>query len=118
MRCHCINNATYRTSVGATAQRCFSNYFPTYCHRITSANIFISNNIACHKNMNNTNYTDTHCNLLINKRYQSQASVGGSGQQWLDGVLDPRYSSKHNMRRLNPDTMPHHVKATIQNDRR
>eukprot|EP00796_Vickermania_ingenoplastis_P008541 gene8541-5988_t len=51
-------------------------------------------------------------------RFQSQSSRGQPGPQWHDGELDPRYSSESNMRKLNPDTMAHYVKATIQNDRR
>lgn len=51
-------------------------------------------------------------------RRQSQSSRGQPGPQWQDGEVDPRYSSAGNMRKLNPDTMAHYVKATIQNDRR
>lgn len=51
-------------------------------------------------------------------RKQSQSSRGQPGPQWQDGEVDPRYSSAGNMRKLNPETMAHYVKATIQNDRR
>lgn len=56
--------------------------------------------------------------LFHQKCLQSQSSRGQPGPQWQDGVVDPRYSSESNMRKLNPDTMAHYVKATIQNDRR
>lgn len=56
--------------------------------------------------------------VVHQRRLQSQSSRGQPGPQWQDGVLDPRYSSEGNMRKLNPDTMAHYVKATIQNDRR
>lgn len=56
--------------------------------------------------------------LAYSLRLQSQSSRGLPGPQWQDGVVDPRYSSQGNMRKLNPDTMAHYVKATIQNDRR
>ncbi|EPY22097.1 translation initiation factor IF-2 [Strigomonas culicis] len=38
--------------------------------------------------------------------------------RWADGQLDPRFSSEKNARKLNPETMPHYVRASIQNDRR
>ncbi|ESL08202.1 translation initiation factor IF-2 [Trypanosoma rangeli SC58] len=52
------------------------------------------------------------------RRWQSQSSRGQPGLHWDEGVVDPRYSSEGNMRRFNPDTVAHYVKATIQNDRR
>lgn len=52
------------------------------------------------------------------ERNQSQSSRGQPGPQWQDGEVDPRYSSAANMKKLNPATMAHYVKATIQNDRR
>ncbi|KEG07167.1 translation initiation factor IF-2 [Trypanosoma grayi] len=51
-------------------------------------------------------------------RWQSQSSRGQPGFHWQEGVVDPRYSSEGNMRKFNPDTVAHYVKATIQNDRR
>lgn len=56
--------------------------------------------------------------LWAASRYQSQSSTKSTGLRWEDGVVDPRYSSEGNMRKLNPDTMAHYVKANIQNDRR
>lgn len=56
--------------------------------------------------------------LFMSKREQSQSSRAPSGPHWEEGVVDPRFSSEGNMRRLNPDTMAHYVKANIQNDRR
>ncbi|KPI89412.1 putative Translation initiation factor IF-2 [Leptomonas seymouri] len=60
----------------------------------------------------------TPSTLCVARRCQSQSSRGKPSMQWQDGVVDPRYSSEGNMRQLNPDTMPHYVKATIQKDRR
>ncbi|KAH9600579.1 Translation initiation factor IF- 2 [Trypanosoma melophagium] len=54
----------------------------------------------------------------ISIRWQSQSSRGQPGLHWQEGVVDPRYSSEGNMRKFNPDTVAHYVKATIQNDRR
>ncbi|CCW66316.1 unnamed protein product [Phytomonas sp. Hart1] len=51
-------------------------------------------------------------------RAQSQSFKGSHANQWQEGMLDPRFSSENNMRKLNPETMAHYVKATIQNDRR
>lgn len=63
--------------------------------------------------------SSSHSSLIIHqRRLQSQSSRGQPGPQWQDGVVDPRYSSEGNIRKLNPDTMAHYVKATIQNDRR
>ncbi|KAG5504996.1 hypothetical protein JKF63_04443 [Porcisia hertigi] len=56
--------------------------------------------------------------LCTARRYQSQSSRVRPSLQWQDGQVDPRFSSEGNMRRLNADTMPHFVKATIQKDRR
>lgn len=56
--------------------------------------------------------------LRTPRRLQSQGSAGASSLAWQDGQLDPRYSSEGSMRKLNPDTMAHYVRATIQNDRR
>ncbi|CBH12421.1 translation initiation factor IF-2, putative [Trypanosoma brucei gambiense DAL972] len=56
--------------------------------------------------------------VWTSRRWQSQSSRGQPGLQWQEGVVDPRYSSSGNMRRFNPDTVAHYVKATIQNDRR
>ncbi|TPP46959.1 Elongation factor Tu GTP binding domain family protein [Leishmania donovani] len=56
--------------------------------------------------------------LRTARRYQSQSSRVRPSLQWQDGQVDPRFSSEGNMRRLNPETMPHFVKATIQKDRR
>lgn len=52
------------------------------------------------------------------RRWQSQSSRGQPGLHWQEGVVDPRYSSEGDMRKFNPDTVAHYVKATIQNDRR
>nr|CCC91433.1 putative translation initiation factor IF-2 [Trypanosoma congolense IL3000] len=62
-------------------------------------------------------FPSMHC-ANVARRWQSQSSRGQPGVQWQDGVVDPRYSSAGNMRRFNPDTAAHYVKATIQNDRR
>ncbi|KAG5501719.1 hypothetical protein JIQ42_05570 [Leishmania sp. Namibia] len=58
------------------------------------------------------------CALRTALRHQSQSSRVRPSLQWQDGQLDPRFSSEGNMRRLNAETMPHFVKATIQKDRR
>ncbi|KAK7198568.1 translation initiation factor IF-2 [Novymonas esmeraldas] len=56
--------------------------------------------------------------LCVVRRHQSQSSRVRPSVQWQDGVVDPRFSSEGNARRLNAETMPHFVKATIQKDRR
>jgi translation initiation factor IF-2 len=50
-------------------------------------------------------------------RRHSQADRG-TPKAWIDGELRPEYSSKHDRKKLNPATMPHHFQAKIQNDRR
>jgi translation initiation factor IF-2 len=57
--------------------------------------------------------------LAVQRRFQSQSRRGAGGAQYGDeGVVDPRYSSSDHWKRFNPDTAPHYVKATIQNERR
>ncbi|EPY34443.1 translation initiation factor IF-2 [Angomonas deanei] len=55
--------------------------------------------------------------VLTPRRYQSQSSVR-TGLPFDDGEVDPRHTTAKNMRKLNPETMPHYVRSAIQNDRR
>lgn len=56
--------------------------------------------------------------LSTTTRLQSQSPRAHPGNPFSEGEVDPRYTAEKNMRVLNPDTMAHYVKATIQNDRR
>jgi translation initiation factor IF-2 len=55
--------------------------------------------------------------LCIVRRWQSQ-SFKGATSPFVEGEVDPRHTLEKGTRVLNAETMPHYVKATIQNDRR
>lgn len=52
------------------------------------------------------------------RRWQSQSSRGQPSSPFDEGRVDPRHTTEKNARVLHAETMPHYIKANIQNDRR